>query len=97
MPGPLCPQHLAVGLVESSCFFRLEDRGDGVGEGRREGSMGSLDQLHPSTMPRRSPGPEELMALARKQFSLPGIQPFLFLDLSQEGAAYISKRNPEAS
>lgn len=39
-----------------------------MGEGRRETSMGSLDQPHPSTMPRRSPGPEELMALARKQF-----------------------------
>lgn len=61
------------GLAESSCFFRLEDRGDGVGEGRREARTESLDQLHPSTMPRRSPGPEKLMALARKQFSLPGI------------------------
>lgn len=82
MPGPLCPQHLAVGLAESSCFFRLEERGDGVGEGKGEAGVGSLDQLLPSTMPRRSPGPEELMALAGKQFSLPGIQPFLFLGLS---------------
>jgi hypothetical protein len=35
MSEPLCPQHLVVGFAESSCLFRLEDRGDGVGEGRR--------------------------------------------------------------
>jgi hypothetical protein len=50
--------------------------------GEEEAGVGSLDQLLPSTMPGRSPGPEEWMALAGKQFSLPGIQPFLVLGLS---------------
>lgn len=50
--------------------------------GGEEAGVGSLDQLLPNTIPRRSPGPEEWMALAGKQFSLPGIQPFLFLGLS---------------
>jgi hypothetical protein len=37
----------------------------------------------PSTKPRRSSGPEDLMTSSGKQFSLPGIQPFaVFLGLS---------------
>lgn len=59
--------------------------------------MGSLDQLLPSTMPRRSPGPEELDGFVREAVFTSWNSTFSVSWPELRRGSGISKRNPEAN